>query len=111
MWSFKNYFTFQKVLHYFLRNVSDIRNVLRVLKISPGAMRMRGKLSVKRRNFKDSFQQKLRWVENGVIRWVWALHRGAGYYFVDLGGLHLDFAFFPFPVSTALIIGKFWKNR
>jgi hypothetical protein len=32
----------------------------RVLKISPGAMRMRGKLSVKRRNFKGSVQRKLR---------------------------------------------------
>ncbi len=52
--------------------------------------------------FKGSVQRKLqRWVENGVIRWVWASHRGAGYYFVDLDGLHLVYAFFPFLVSTA----------
>ncbi len=25
--------------------------------------------------------------------------------------LHLDFAIFPFPVSTAQLIGEFWKNR
>jgi hypothetical protein len=35
----------------------------------------------------------------------------AGYYFVNLGGLHLVYALFPFPVSTAQIIGEFWKNR
>jgi hypothetical protein len=29
------------------------------------------------------------------------LNRGAGHYFVDLGGLHLGFTLFPFPVSTA----------
>jgi hypothetical protein len=28
-----------------------------------------------------------------------------------LGGLHLVFTLFPFPVSTAQIIGEFWKNR
>ncbi len=60
---------------------------------------------------KGSIQGKLRWVENGVFRWVWALHRGAGYYFVDLGGLHLVYAFSPFPVSMAQSIGEFWKNR
>ncbi len=29
--------------------------------------------------FKGSVQRKLRWVENGVIRRVWASHRGAGH--------------------------------
>ncbi len=60
---------------------------------------------------KGDVQRKLRWVENGVIRRVWASHCGAGYYFVDLGGLHHVYAFFPFPVSTGQIIGLFWKNR
>jgi hypothetical protein len=58
-----------------------------------------------------SIQRKLRWVEIGVFRWVWASHHGAGYYFVNLGGLHLVFAFFPFLVSAAQIICEFWKNR
>jgi hypothetical protein len=61
--------------------------------------------------FKGSVQQKVRWVENGGIQRVRALHRGTGYYFVDLGGLHLVYSFSPFPVSTTQIIGKFWKNR
>jgi hypothetical protein len=61
--------------------------------------------------FKGNVKRKLRWVENGVIRRVWALHRGAGHYFVDLGGLHLVYAIFLFPVSTARIIVEFWKNR
>jgi hypothetical protein len=39
---------------------------------------------------KGSVQRKLRWVENGVIRRVWASYRGAGYYFVILGGLRLS---------------------
>jgi hypothetical protein len=36
--------------------------------------------------------------------------RIAGHYFVDLGGFHLVYAIFPFPVSTARIIGEFWKK-
>jgi hypothetical protein len=60
---------------------------------------------------KGNVQQKLRWVENGVIRRVQASHRGAGYYFVDLGGFHLVYALFPFPVSAARIIAEFWKNK
>ncbi len=72
-----------------------------------------GKLSAvnRGRHLKGSVQRKLRWVENGVIRRVLASHRGAGYYFVDLGGLHLVYPLFPFPVSTAQIIGEFWKNK
>jgi hypothetical protein len=56
---------------------------------------------------KGSVQRKLRWVENGVIQRVWASHCGAGYYFLELGGLHLVYDFFPFQVSTAQIIGEF----
>ncbi len=62
-------------------------------------------------HIKGSVQQHLWWVENGVIRLIRASHHGAGHYFVDLGGLHLVYAFFPFLVSTAQIIGEFWKNR
>ncbi len=65
----------------------------------------------KNKKLKGSVQRKLRWVENGVIRWVWAPHCGTEYYFVNLGGLHLVYDFFPLPVSTARIIGEFWKNR
>jgi hypothetical protein len=61
--------------------------------------------------FKGSVQYKLRWVKNGDIWRVWAWYRGAGYYFVVLGGLRLVFTLFPFPVSTAQIIGESWKNR
>jgi hypothetical protein len=40
-----------------------------------------------------------------------ALDCGAGHFFVVLIGFHLGFTIFPFPVSTAQIIGEFWKNR
>jgi hypothetical protein len=55
---------------------------------------------VKRDN-QGSVQRKLRWVENGVNKCIRASYRGAGYYFVVLGGLHLVFTFFLYPVSTA----------
>ncbi len=48
---------------------------------------------------------------NGVNRSVGALDCGAGHSFVVLFGFHLDFAIFPFPVSTVKIIGEFWINR
>ncbi len=51
------------------------------------------------------------WVESGVFQWVLASYRGAGCFLVVLGGLHLIYTFFPFSVSTAQIIGEFWKNR
>jgi hypothetical protein len=57
---------------------------------------------------KGSVQRKLRWVENGVDRSVGASDCGAGHSFVVLFVFHLDFAIFPFPVSTAQIIGEFW---
>ncbi len=56
---------------------------------------------------KGSVQRKLRWVENGVNRSVGASDCGAGRSFVVLFRFHLGFAIFPFPVSTAQIIGKF----
>jgi hypothetical protein len=40
---------------------------------------------------KGSVQRKLRWVESGVIEWVWAW-----IFFVILGDLHLVLTFFPF---------------
>jgi hypothetical protein len=60
---------------------------------------------------KGSVQRKLRWVKNGVNRSVGASDCGAGQSFIVLFGFQLDFAIFPFPVSIAQIIGKFWKNR
>ncbi len=60
---------------------------------------------------KGSVQRKLRWVENGFNRSVRASDCGAGHSFVILFGFHLGFAIFPFPVSTAQIIGEFWINR
>ncbi len=68
------------------------------------------KKNIKKR-IKGNVQRKLRWVESGIILRVWASHRGAGYFFVVLSGLHLVFTLFPFPVSTAKIMGEFWKNR
>ncbi len=55
--------------------------------------------------------EKLRWVENVVNRCVGASDCGAGRSFVILFGFHLGFAIFPFPVSTAQIIGEFWIIR
>jgi hypothetical protein len=60
---------------------------------------------------KGSVQQKLRLVEKGFNRSVDASDCGAGHSFVVLFGFHLDFATFPFPVSSAQIIGEFWKNK
>jgi hypothetical protein len=60
---------------------------------------------------KGSDQRKLRWVKIGVFQWVWASYRGAGYYFVILGGHHLVYTIFPLPVSTAQIKGEFGRNR
>jgi hypothetical protein len=58
-----------------------------------------------------SVLRKLRWVENGVNRWVGTSDRGAGHYFVDLVGAHLDFTLFPCQVSTAQFTVKFLNNR
>ncbi len=60
---------------------------------------------------KGSVQRKLRWVKNGVNRSVGASDCGAGHSFVFLFRFHLGYAIFPFPVSTAQIIGEFWINR
>jgi hypothetical protein len=57
-------------------------------------------------SIKGSVQQKLKWVKSGVFLLVWASYFGAGCYFVVLGGLHLVYTFFPFPVSMAQIIGE-----
>jgi hypothetical protein len=46
-----------------------------------------------------------------LIRLVGASDCGAGHYFIDLVGLHLDFTLFPFLVSTAQFIGEFWNNK
>jgi hypothetical protein len=60
---------------------------------------------------KGSVQRKLRWVENGVNRSVGAWDSGAGHSFVVLFRFRLDFAIFPFPVSTAEFVGEFWTNK
>ncbi len=67
--------------------------------------------SLQKWQFKGSVQRKLRWVENGVNRSVGASDCGAGRSFVVLFRFHLGLAIFPFPVSTAQIIGEFWINR
>jgi hypothetical protein len=54
---------------------------------------------------KGSVQRKLRWVKNGVNKSVGASDCGAGHSFVVLFRFDLGFAIFPFPVSTAQIIG------
>jgi hypothetical protein len=59
---------------------------------------------------KGSVQQKLRWVENGVNRCVWAWQCGAGRFYVILLHLQLVFTIFPFLVCTAQVIGEFWIN-
>jgi hypothetical protein len=60
---------------------------------------------------KGSVQRKLRWVENGVNRSVGASDCGAGFSFVIIFGFPLGFTIILFSVSTAQIIGEFWKNR
>jgi hypothetical protein len=61
--------------------------------------------------FKGSVQRKLRWVETGGNRWVWASDRGAGQCFIVKVSLHLVLSLFPFPVSTTQFIGEFWTNK
>jgi hypothetical protein len=58
-------------------------------------------------NLKGSVQRKLRWVETGVNRWVWASDHGAGQCFIVKVSLHLVLSLFPFPVSTTQFIGEF----
>ncbi len=45
---------------------------------------------------KGSVQRKLRWVENGANRCVWAWDCGAGRFYVVLLRLHLVFTIFRF---------------
>jgi hypothetical protein len=67
--------------------------------------------NLERGHFKGSVQRKLRGVENSVNRCVRAWNCGTGRFYVVLLRLHLVFTIFPFPVSTAQFIGKFWQNR
>ncbi len=60
---------------------------------------------------KGSVQRKLRWVKNSANRWVLAWDYGAGHYFEFLLCRHLVLKIFPFPVSTAKLIGDFYNNR
>ncbi len=60
---------------------------------------------------KGSVQWKLRWVYNGFNLYVWAWDCGAGRFYVVLFRFHLAFIIFPFPVSTAQLIGEFSKTR
>ncbi len=62
------------------------------------------------KGIKGSVQRKLRWVENGVNR-RGTSDCGPEHSFVVFFGFHLDFTIFPFPVSTALVIDEFWKNK
>jgi hypothetical protein len=59
---------------------------------------------------KGNVQQKLRWVENGVNRCVWAWDCGVRSFYVVLLRRRLVFTIFPFPVSTAQVTGKFWMS-
>jgi hypothetical protein len=60
---------------------------------------------------KGSVQRKLRWVETGLKRCIWASDRGAGQRFIVKVSLHLVFSLFPFPDSTTQFIGEFYNNR
>ncbi len=60
---------------------------------------------------KSSVQQKLRWVWIGVNRLPMAWGCGAGHYFDFLLCRHLTLNIFPFPVTTAKLIGEFYNNR
>jgi hypothetical protein len=60
---------------------------------------------------KGSVQQKLRWVETGVNRWLWAWAHGAGECFIVKVSLHIVSSLFLFLVSTTQFIGEFWHNR
>ncbi len=60
---------------------------------------------------KDSVQRKLRWVEHGVNRSVDTSDCGTGHSFEFLFCGHLVLNIFPFPVSTANLVGKIYNNR
>ncbi len=72
---------------------------------------MQSIVTLSQSEFKGSVQRKLRWVENGVNRSVGASDCGAGHSFVVLFRFQLGFTIFPFPVSTAVFKGEFWKNK
>jgi hypothetical protein len=59
---------------------------------------------------KSSVQRKLRWVESGINRWVLASDCGAGHYFDFLLRHRLALNIFPFPVTTAKLIGEFLEQ-
>ncbi len=63
------------------------------------------------RLLKGSVQQKLRWVLIGANCWVLAWDCGAGHYFDFLLCRCLTLDIFPFPVTTAELIGEFYNNR
>jgi hypothetical protein len=58
------------------------------------------------KSLKGSVQRKLRWVEIGANRWVLAWDCGAGHYFDFLLRRRLALDVFPFPVTTAKLIGE-----
>jgi hypothetical protein len=64
-----------------------------------------------KKHLKGSVQRKLRWVENGVNRNVGASDCGARDSFEFLFRRRLVLNIFPFPVSTAKLIGEIYNNR
>ncbi len=62
-------------------------------------------------SLKGSVQRKLRWVQIGANRWIMAWDFGAGHYSDVLLRHRLALNIFPFPVTTAELIGKFSNDR
>jgi hypothetical protein len=61
---------------------------------------------------KGSDQRKLRWVKNSASRCILlAWDCGAGPYFEFLIRRCIVMNVFPFPVSTANLLGDFYNNR
>jgi hypothetical protein len=60
---------------------------------------------------KGSVQRKLRWVENSANRCVLAWDCGGGHYIEFLFRRRLVLNIFPFPVSTAKLLGNLYNNR
>jgi hypothetical protein len=98
-----------------LRENSKISKLLLGISIETRISRLVKKTGVKKISldcpFKGSVQRKLRWVWNSANRCVWAWDCGAGHYFEFLFRCRLVLNIFPFPVSTAKLLGDFYNNR
>jgi hypothetical protein len=72
---------------------------------------LRGLLLSSDPQVKGSVQRRLRWVLNSTNRCVLAWDYCAGHYFEFLIHRRLVLNIFPFPLSTAKLLGDFYNSR